>query len=142
MSDFSMAADGYAVINTSYADWVVTNEIPFGEQSWSNAPAGDGIENIWKYAMGLESTNSYNWSNVFKYAKNDYDEEFYVEYTKAKNADVTILPEWKYSLLDSSWTSTGIVSRLESASTSNETWKYAIPLKTNGFIRLKVSMEE
>ena len=141
-SDFSSAATGYAITKLPYVNWVVAKGIPLGQQAWDDAPATDGIENIWKYAMGLEPTTSYNWGNVFTYAKNDYDEEFYVSYTKAKTADVTVLPEWKKSLMDSTWMPTGMVSRLESSSISNETWKYAIPMKTNGFIRLKVSMEQ
>jgi hypothetical protein len=141
-SDFSATATGYAITKLSYADWVTTKGVSAGEQAWDDDPAGDGIENIWKYAMGLEPTTSYNGSNVFTYAMNAYDEEFYILYTNEKSADVTVLPEWKKSLIDSTWISTGMVSRLESSSTSNETWKYAIPLKTNGFIQLKVSMEE
>ncbi|MDA3798060.1 MAG: hypothetical protein PF692_03160 [Kiritimatiellae bacterium] len=141
-SDFSLGATGYAITKMVYNDWIATNSVPIGEQAWDDDPAGDGIENIWKYAMELDPLTFSAWSNVFEYAINNYDEEFYITFDKAKVADVTITPEWKSSLLDSEWMPTNMVSQLLEADSTSEKWRFGIPFYTNGFIRLKVSMEQ
>jgi len=136
MSDYPKLRYFGSCFDIWLSDWNVSQP----NRSWDGDPAGDGIENIWKYASGLDPIIFYNVTNVFYYdlSSNSFD----VIYYKSKTSDAEIVPEWKYSLSDDEWRKDfGLVNLKISETADREKWKASIPMRSNGFIRIRAVVE-
>ena len=125
----------------SFETWVVDEGIPEGLGGETNAPAGDGIANLLKYACGLTAMQPYSSSNLLSITGIDSG-SFSVRYYKSKNTvGVTLEPIWT-SLLTGSWTTTNITDVLVNDGAEIEERRAVIPLNGSGFIRLRATRSE
>jgi len=120
--------------------WLSDSGAPADLRNWNDDPAGDGIESIWKYASGLDLLTPSSITNVYSYTTES--NLFTVLYYKSKRTDAVIIPEWKTSLMDNDWkTANGMINSKVSETSEREKWKAAIPMESNGFIRVRAVIE-
>ena len=130
--------------------WVTDAESSFCFSGWAeqithsaergaeDCPAGDGIPNLLKYAVGLDPQIAYTATELFTFAATS-DGRFTVVYRKAKSAaDVALEPVWIASLEGEEWDPVTQVEKLEEDD-SVVIWQATLPDGTSGFFRLKAS---
>ncbi|MDA3799244.1 MAG: hypothetical protein PF692_09210 [Kiritimatiellae bacterium] len=126
----------------SFNAWLNDYDVPLNEQGYSDDPAGDGIQNLLKYAIGLSPLHSCSASDVMELLAETNG--FSVIYRKSKETvDVELFPTWTDSLLVTNWGTNGFVYTMMSETSSNETWKATLPMTNEcGYIRLKATIED
>jgi hypothetical protein len=108
------------------------------------SPAGDGIKNLMKYALGISPTNS-GLQGRLEQAQMDLSGTnwFVLRYVRPepKPADLTYTVQAVESLMSSNWTDCVEVSSTVSNSLRTITVRDPLPISgnTNRFIRLKVT---
>jgi len=135
--------DGYPVLRffyiekKTYQDWLTDFSVPANEQGITNAPAGDGIQNLLKYAIGLNPMEICSTSDLMEPVSDTNGVS--IIYNKAKRTvDVELFPAWTDCLLTSDWNTDGFDCSLISQTESNETWKATHSITGEcGYIRLK-----
>jgi len=127
----------YTASNT-YPDWLSASSIPANEQGYTNAPAGDGIQNLLKYAIGLNPMDSCSAADVMDPSSDDTNGVSII-YNKAKGSEgVELFPMWSDCLLPSNWNPNGFEFSIISQTASNSTWKATHSVTGEcGYIRLK-----
>jgi hypothetical protein len=110
----------------------------------NGSPAGDGIQNLMKYALGLNPTN-FGWQGHIGQGVHDITGTnwFTLRYTRPEPApaDLTYFVQAIESLLASNWTDCVEVSSTVSNSLRTIIVRDPLPMSvtTNRFIRLKVT---
>lgn len=123
--------------------WALGQNIPENQRGLLDDPAGDGIENIWKYAVGLDALTVYDASVLFSYTVDNENGQLSLIYNSAKQSpDAVLTSEWTENLQLSDWDTNGISTVKIGETETQETWKSTIPSGSNGYARLKVSVEE
>ncbi len=142
-----------------YEDWAAA--IPDPEQRGDHdAPAGDGIPNLLKFAIGLDPMTAYSPADVMaiytpsgeavtmaSYGLEPQDEEsssgsFAIIFHRSKSAaGVQVFPEHSTDLLDGEWNTEEITEELIAEDSERETWKATAPVATRGFMRLQAVRE-
>jgi hypothetical protein len=126
-----------------YETWLDKYEVPTGERDEADTPAEDGIQNLLKYAIGLDPEEAYSYSKVIWLPSEIGSNSASIVYNKSKQAeDIDIFPIWCNSL-DSIWEEDGFQQTLIIETITNETWKASVPM-TNGcrYIRLRAKTTE
>ncbi|MDA3799243.1 MAG: SGNH/GDSL hydrolase family protein [Kiritimatiellae bacterium] len=139
--------DGYPAIvcfEARYENWAVKFAVPVNQRGYADAPAGDGIQNLLKYAIGLNPMLSCLPEDVLVPLDGEETGTFAVSYRKAKGTeDVLLFPIWTDSLIITNWGTNGFVYTMMSETASNETWKATLPMTNDcGYIRLKATTED
>lgn len=130
------------ILGFSYRGWVLEENIPVGQQGELDDPAGDGIENIWKFAVGLNAMTGYEKSDLYTYAIDPVEEEFSITYATAKfRPQVTIISERTDRLNYPGWDTKGITTEKIGDTAEQEIWTSTIPVSDKGFIQLRVDLE-
>ncbi len=127
----------------SYEAWLADWNVPAAKQGELDDPAGDGIENIWKFAAGLDPMSYYPRNAVYTYVADPAANKFSVTYYLAKNRpQVSVDPGWDDALPYATWSTNGITSEMVSETTDKETWKITAPMDgSEGFIRLQAELK-
>ncbi|QBG46530.1 hypothetical protein EGM51_03625 [Verrucomicrobia bacterium S94] len=137
-----MAIDNVSITGSmiaTYQSWVDGYSVPVNQQGYFDAPAGDGIENIWKYAVGLSPLSASSKEDL--YTCSIVSNRFCVTYLKSKDApQADILPSW-YSVLGGVWETNGLTISEIGENSTQEIWQVSAPISSNGFIRLEVELE-
>jgi hypothetical protein len=115
--------------------------VPKNEQGYTDCPSGDGIQNLLKYAIGLNPMEACSSADLME-PMSDVN-EFAILYRKSKRAvDVELFPTWSVSLIVTNWETSGFEFEKLSETASNETWKATLPMTNEcGYIRLKATTE-
>jgi hypothetical protein len=123
---------------------LIDRGVPKNEQGYSDCPAGDGIQNLLKYAIGLDPMVSCSAEDVLTPLTDDDPSTFAVIYKKSKGTeDVLLFPTWTDSLIITNWGTNGFVYTMMSETDSNETWKATLPVTNkSSYIRLKARMQD
>ncbi len=139
--------DGYPALRCfnksgTYAFWLMNNaSIPAVLRAESDAPAGDCIPNLLKYACGLPAMDVCTTADLMT-IDNANGAVFSIRYHKSKAAgDVTLNPVWAETL-SGPWNTSGIATELVGGDAEREQWKASIPLEESGFIRLRVERKK
>ena len=117
--------------------------VPKNEQGYEDCPAGDGIQNLLKYAIGLNPMEACSAADLMEPVVDDTNGVSIV-YNKAKGTEgVELFPLWSDSLIVSNWNPNGFEFSIISQTDSTETWKatHSITGKC-GYIRLKAQVED
>lgn len=123
--------------------WVVDENIPEGKRGPLDDPADDGIENIWKFAVGLNAMTPHTKDDIFSYALDPIEQTFSMTYAIEKfRPEAEIISEWTHMLLYNGWDTNGIITEKIGETASQETWKSTIPIDTKGFIRLRAKLHQ
>ena len=141
--------DGYPVLKVfnpdleTYQDWLYNLDVPANEQGYIDCPACDGIQNLLKYAIGLNPMEVCSAADVMEPVA-DETNGVSIIYRKSKGVEgVELFPIWSDSLLPSNWNPNGFEFAIISQTDSNATWK-ATHSDTGecGYIRLKAQIED
>lgn len=128
----------YLSTRTSMTDWA--SAISGGQEGDTDSPAGDGVPNLLKYACGLNPMAYCASTNLMQSAFNTQSNVFEMTFFKSlTRVDVQVEPEWRSSLIGSSWTN--VHYSYEGDENGREKWKATAPPGTQGFIRLKAIKE-
>jgi hypothetical protein len=138
--------DGYPVLRifcTDYQDWLSDTGTPEDEQGYADCPSGDGIQNLLKYAIGLNPMEACSAADVMEPAVDDTNGVSIV-YNKAKGTEgVELFPVWSDCLLPSNWNADGFEFSIISQTDSNVTWKATHSIIGEcGYIRLKAQTDD
>jgi hypothetical protein len=133
---------GTAPAEPTYADWATSYGLA-SESMLDESPAGDGIQNLMKYALGLNPTN-FGWQGRFEKGQINLTGTnwFMLRYVRPEPApaDITYSVQVIGSLLLSNWVNGVEVSSTVSNSLRTITVRDPLPMSgnTNRFLRLKV----
>ncbi|MDD2599078.1 MAG: pre-peptidase C-terminal domain-containing protein [Kiritimatiellae bacterium] len=123
-----------------YVAWVQTQQIPADKGAHTDAPAGDGIPNLLKYACGLPAMESATTADLLSINRGTPN-AFSVLYYRSKTAvNVTLYPVWS-ATLSGPWLTTGVTKELVGEDAEREQWKVSIPVGNSGFIRLRATTD-
>lgn len=120
--------------------WVTAQGIPAHLQGHEDAPAGDGVANLLKYASGFPAMISLGPSDFFTSSIDPEAQQLVVIYHKSKGlTDATIFPVHTGYLAAGSnqWNTNGIITMWISDELEQETWQASIPLQESDFVRLR-----
>jgi len=121
--------------------WSTTQITDPTQRGNEDSPAGDGVANLMKYAIGLDPATPSSTADLFTYAPNS-NGNFTVTFRKSKSAaDVTLVPIWTASLSQPDWKIITQCERIGSDETT-ETWQATLPADSGGFIRLQAHMDD
>jgi M6 family metalloprotease-like protein len=122
-----------------YRTWLIDLDVPENKQGYLDDPADDGIQNLLKYAIGLDPMQSCSGEDVLAPLDDNQTNTFAVTYKKAKGIEYVLLfPIWTDSLIITNWGTNGFEYTMISETASNETWKATLPMTNDrGYIRLK-----
>jgi hypothetical protein len=140
--------DGYPVLRVfytepkTYQDWLDNLGVPSYEQGYTDCPAGDGIQNLLKYAIGLNPMDFCSAQDVMEPVADEAN-GVSVIYNKAKGTvGVELFPAWTDCLLPADWNTDGFELSLRAETSSNETWKATHSVTGEcGYIRLRAQMD-
>jgi hypothetical protein len=137
-ADFTLSSG----INT-YLDWLTDLSVPVAEQGYSDDPSGDSIQNLLKYAIGLDPLGICSSADIMESVSNNTS-GISIIYKKAKETEgVELFPLWSDGLLASNWNSNGFEFLIMSQTDSNETWKATHSVTGEcGYIRLEAAMDD
>jgi hypothetical protein len=123
---------------TPFDIYLIDREVPVGEQGYADCPSGDDIQNLLKYAIGLDPMEICSTADLMEPITNDVDGVSII-YNKSKDAvGVQLFPMWSESLLPADWDEDGFDFYLMSNTDSNATWKATHSMTGEcGYIRLK-----
>jgi hypothetical protein len=126
----------------TYEDWLAELGVPVDEQGYADDPADDGIQNLLKYAIGLNPMIVCSSADVLE-SVSDETNGVSIVYKKAKGTEgVELLPLWTDYLLPSNWNSNGFDFEIISQTVSNATWKATHSVTGEcGYIRLQATAE-
>ena len=129
--------DSSGPLSGTYEAWLLDNPaIPVGMTDHNDAPAGDNVPNLLKYACGLEAMDVCTTADLMTIDSSD-PAEFAIIYYKSKSAlDVTLQPIWAETLAGP-WTTVGMTLEKLGEDSEREQWRASIPLHVSGFIRLR-----
>ncbi|MDA3799205.1 MAG: hypothetical protein PF692_09015 [Kiritimatiellae bacterium] len=136
--------DGYPALKRFYTSqeiyelWGENYNVPTNEFGYGDCPSNDGIQNLLKYAIGLNPMQTCSAEDVLAALNGDETNAFSVTYKKAKGReDILLFPTWTDSLIITNWNKNGFEYTLLSETASNETWKATLPMTNDcGYIRL------
>lgn len=123
-------------LNVLYADWAQENA-PDGARAMTDAPAGDGISNVVKFAAQLDATSQASWDALMSTEK-ALATEMTFHFTLGKRTrDLNpVIPEWSGDL--ENWSSEGIDLEMISEDTTHEFWKARLdPSQGQMFFRIR-----
>ncbi len=140
--------DGYPNLKESYTSqelyelWGKNYNVPTNELGYGDCPSNDGIQNLLKYAIGLNPMQSCSVADVMEPLVETND--FSIIYNKSKGAvDVELFPSWTDSLITTNWSANGFEFERLSATSSTETWKATLPMTNDcGYIRLNAKTSD
>ena len=141
--------DGYPALKAFYTEqevyelWGKDVNVPTNELGYADDPAGDGIQNLLKYAIGLNPMEACSAADLMEPVVDDTNGVSIV-YNKAKGTEgVELFPMWSDCLLPSNWNPNGFEFSIISQTDSTETWKatHSITGKC-GYILLKAQIVE
>jgi hypothetical protein len=124
-----------------YRAWAVMKGVSHEVQGYAVDPAGDGIGNLLKYAVGLEPLASCSASNLYTYASDSADQSFKMTYQQSKRSLANLVAEWTPSLTND-WVSSGLEMEMLDESITNVIWEASLPLGLTGFMRLRAELNE
>jgi hypothetical protein len=145
---YTWVMDGYPALKDFYTEqeiyelWVADANVPTNELGYADCPAEDGIQNLLKYAIGLNPMEVCSAADLMEPI--DDTNGVSIVYNKAKGVDgICLLPLWSDKLLPSNWNPNGFEFSIISETDSNETWKATHSVTGEcGYIRLKAEVEE
>ncbi len=127
----------------TYNGWVQVQNIPANQRGLLEDPAGDGIANIWKFAVGLDALTFHFKDDLYTYAIDQQNEEFSLTYKVAKfRPQATVETQYAGNLLFGGWDSNAVTTVKVGETADQETWKSTIPLQSQGYIRLQAEVTE
>jgi len=140
---------GYPVLqafytnSNTYQDWFSDSSIPVNEQAYTNMPSGDGIQNLLKYAIGLNPMEVCSAKDIMEPVV-DETNGVSIIYKKAKGIEgVELFPLWTDYLLPANWNSNGFEFSIISQTDSNATWKATHSVTGESvYIRLKATIDD
>jgi len=128
-----------------FSDWTVAEGIPEGQRGEFDDPAGDGFDNIWKYAHGLTALTEYSQADFFSCELSQTGTpRFLITYQSSKSASgVELYPVWTTLLnTGTAWQTTGITTNKVGETAEQETWEASIPADTSeGFMSLQLDTD-
>jgi hypothetical protein len=126
----------------TYQDWLDNLGVPSNKQAYTNAPSDDGIQNLLKYAIGLNPMEVCSAQDIMEPVADENGVS--IIYRKAKGVDgVELFPTWSDSLLLSNWNPDDFEFAVISQTESNATWKATHSITgERGYIRLNVLIED
>ena len=136
--------DGYPALKAFYTEqeiyelWGENFNVPTNECGYTNCPAGDRIQNLLKYAIGLNPMEVCSVQDLMEPVA-DETNGVSIVYRKAKGVEgVELFPIWSDSLLPSNWNAEGFEFAVISQTDSNVTWKATHSVTGEcGYIKLK-----
>jgi len=133
------------VLNTelkTYRDWLDNLGVPGNEQVYTDCPSGDGIQNLLKYAIGLNPMDVCSAQDIMEPVADENGVS--IVYRKSKGIDgVDLFPIWSDSLLLSNWNPNGFEFAVIDQTDSNVTWKATHSVTGEcGYIRLKAQIDD
>jgi hypothetical protein len=140
-SDFSPFTTGYK-FSAAYLTWLSDFGVPFDEQGYDDTPADDSIQNLLKYAIGLNPMEACSTADLLEVGDGGIN-GVSVIYNKAKGTvGVELFPAWTDCLLPADWNTDGFELSLRAETSSNETWKATHSVTGEcGYIRLRAQMD-
>jgi hypothetical protein len=127
----------------TFEDWVKDEDLALVDRGLFHDPAGDGIENLWKYAVGLPANQFCRPEDLFTWSMDASQEHLTLFFKQSKRrVAARIVPAWAGSLLYSGWETGGVSLVKLSETADQESWKATIPVSADsGFFRIRVEME-
>jgi hypothetical protein len=121
---------------------LIDSGVPANEQGYSDDPAGDGIQNLLKYAIGLNPMEACSEVDVMEPVADETGAS--IIYNKSKDAeDVQLFPIWSDKLVPSNWNADGFEFEKMSETDVSETWQATHSVTGGcGYIRLKATTDE
>jgi hypothetical protein len=141
--------DGYPVLQAfyvameTYQDWLTDFSVPANKQGITNTPAGDDIQNLLKYAIGLNPMEACSTADLMEPVADDTNGVSII-YNKSKAAeDVQLFPIWSDKLVPSNWNADGFEFEKMSETDISETWQATHSVTGEcGYIRLKAQTND
>lgn len=121
----------------SFTEWASQTVDP-AQRGETNCPAGDGIANLLKYAIGLDPETAYSTSDLLTYSL-DTIGNFTITFRRVKAAtNVKLEAIWTPRLVNPDW-KVVVVPQLEKIGETDfsETWRATLSDERSGFVRLK-----
>ncbi len=126
----------------SFGAWLDSELVPSNKRGQSDAPAGDGIANILKYASGIPALQPISTADLLDIVPGTTPDVFAVRYYRETTAvDVILEPLWA-EVLSGPWQSSGITKELINTDGTRQEWRGSIPLDQSGFMRLRATLVE
>lgn len=115
--------------SSGFSDWADSYGLVPGQDGPTDNPAGDGISNLEKYALGLIPTQAYRPGSLFSMRIDAAAQRMILRYEKSKQAtDVRITAVWSASLTDPTWSSTLIETAWVGETDTHEIWEASLPI--------------
>ncbi len=141
--DISVMAVYIPLQAMTYSDWVDLMDLQGNPGDTS--PAGDGITNLEKYALGLSPDQAYDESISYwieMAGSPTESDRLVIRYNKLKLAtDVGITPVWSASLDPSDWRSDLIEHTLIEETDSLQTWEVSLPIDSSNPLFMKLNYQ-
>jgi hypothetical protein len=136
--------NGYPVLQVfnsggkTYQSWLTDLNVPINKQEHADDPSGDGIQNLLKYAIGLNPMEACSTADLMEPAADDTDGASII-YNKSKDAEnVQLFPIWSDCLVPADWSANGFEFEKMYETDSQETWKATHSVTGEcGYMRLK-----
>jgi alpha-tubulin suppressor-like RCC1 family protein len=122
----------------SFAEWADSYSLSESQDGMMDTPAGDGISNLEKYAVGWEPMQTCDPGDLFS-TRLEAD-RVVVEYEKFKAAgDASISVIWSTSLTDPVWRTDLVEASLAGETATHEQWQGSVPLPNDSplYVRLR-----
>jgi alpha-tubulin suppressor-like RCC1 family protein len=115
--------------SSGFSDWADSYSLASGQDGLTDSPAGDGISNLEKYALGLVPGQAYRAGDLFSVRVDFAAQRIILRYEQSKQADdVQITAVWSPSLTDPVWGSTLIETSLVGETDTHEILEAALPI--------------
>jgi alpha-tubulin suppressor-like RCC1 family protein len=115
--------------DSAFSEWVDSYSLAAGQDGPTDTPAGDGISNLEKYALGLIPGQAYSPGDLFSLRIDAAAQRMILRYEKSKSAtDVQITPVWSPSLTDPEWNTTLIETAQVGETDTHEIWEASLPI--------------
>ncbi|WP_168442392.1 C39 family peptidase [Pontiella desulfatans] len=125
----------------NYQAWIAMHAVGHASSGYAQAPAGDGVGNLLKYAAGFSPFVPVAASNLFTFAGDSSTGRFKMVYAQSRRANASLVPEWSASLTNG-WQAGGIQTIILNETSTNELREASVPLGQTGFMRLRAVLEE
>ena len=127
---------------SGFSGWAASHGLSAGQDGPTDSPAGDGISNLEKYALGLIPTQAYRPGDLFDLRIDAATGHIVLRYEKSKRAtDVQIIPVWSESLVEPAWNSSPIQIVLLGETDTHEILEASLPItEETGFLSLRFEL--